>query len=224
MRVLMAEDDHLLGSAMHTALLRAGYAPDWVRNGRDFEGAMAAHRYSCAIIDLGLPDCRGEDLLKQIRTHKTHLPVIVVTGRGGFQDRIALLDAGADDCLTKPFDLNELTARMRSVMRRSSGEDGEAETLSHGNLSLCPSTYSAKWKGTDVSLTHREYAVLEALVRRKGQVLTRARLEEALYGWGEEIGSNTVEVYIHFLRRKFHYGLIQTVRGLGYQLWPAEYV
>ena len=223
MRLLLVEDDQLLGRAMQISLLRAGYAADWVRSGRDFDTAMSTHRYGCAILDLGLPDRPGEELLHEARSRRTRIPFIVVTARGGIQDRIALLDAGADDYLTKPFDLDELTARIRSVTRRAAESESEEETLSYGNLHLSPATYVATWNGKDILLTHREYAVLEALVRRKGQVLTRARLEEALYGWGEEIGSNTVEVYIHFLRRKIHYGIIETVRGLGYQLSSIEH-
>ncbi|MEP7295980.1 MAG: response regulator transcription factor [Burkholderiales bacterium] len=221
MRLVVAEDDQLLGSAVQTILVRAGYAVDWVQTGREFESAIATHRYDCAVLDLGLPDTTGETLLKQLRARREQLPVIVVTARGGVQDRVTLLDHGADDYLVKPFDLDELSARIRSVMRRAPNGDGTAEALIHGALRLFPQRYSASWYDQEVVLTHREYWVLEALVRRKAQVLTRAQLEEALYGWGEEIGSNTVEVYIHFLRRKLHPGLIQTVRGLGYQLAPV---
>jgi DNA-binding response OmpR family regulator len=223
MRLLLVEDDRLLGSAMQTSLVRAGYAADWVQTGRDFDGALATHEYECAVLDLGLPDTSGAMLLRQIRARKEHMPVIVVTARGGLQDRISLLDDGADDYLVKPFDLDELAARIRSVVRRAAKDDATSDVLCHGSLRLFPQRYSATWNDRDVPLTHREYSVLEALVRRKGQVLTRARLEEALYGWGEEPDSNTVEVYIHFLRRKFHSGLIQTIRGLGYQLASADH-
>jgi len=223
MRVLIAEDDPMLGSAMQSTLGRAGYAADWVQTGRDFQGAVLTHQYDCAILDLGLPDVTGEALLREVRSGRAHLPVIVVTARGGVQDRIALLDWGADDYLVKPFDLNELTARIRSVMRRTSKDDDAATALCHGSLRLFPQRYSASWRDREIPLTHREFSVLETLLRKKGQVLTRAQLGESLYGWGEEVDSNTVEVYVHFLRRKFHPGLIQTVRGLGYQLGPAEH-
>jgi DNA-binding response OmpR family regulator len=223
MRVIVAEDDRLLGSAIQTALSRAGYAADWVNTGREFNGAIATHQYDCAILDLGLPDTTGDALLRHVRARREHLPVIVVTARGGVHDRIALLDQGADDYLVKPFDLDELTARIRSVMRRSLKDDGTSDVLSHGALRLFPQRYCATWHDREIALTHREFSVLEALVRRKSQVLTRAQLEEALYGWGEEVDSNTVEVYIHFLRRKLHPGLIQTVRGLGYQLAPQHH-
>ena len=223
MRLLVAEDDRLLGSAIQTTLLRAGYAADWVQTGREFDGAIAMHQYECAVLDLGLPDTTGDVLLRQVRARRGKLPIIIVTARGGLQDRISLLDDGADDYLVKPFDLNELTARIRSVLRRSSKDDADSDVLRHGSLQLFPQRYSATWQDKNVPLTHREFSVLEALVRRKTQVLTRARLEEALYGWGEEVDSNTVEVYIHFLRRKFHSGLIQTVRGLGYQLAPVDH-
>ena len=222
MRLVVAEDDQLLGSAMQAALIRAGYAVDWVRTGREFDSAIATHRYDCAVLDLGLPDATGEALLQRLRARRRQLPVIVVTARGGVQDRVTLLDHGADDYLAKPFDLDELCARIRSVMRRAPNDDGTVDVLIHGALRLFPQRYTASWHDQEVTLTHREYWVLEALVRRKTQVLTRAQLEEALYGWGEEVDSNTVEVYIHYLRRKLHPGLIQTVRGLGYQLAPVS--
>lgn len=224
MRLLIAEDDRLLGSAMQTTLVRAGHAVDWVQTGRDFDGAVSTHCYECAVLDLTLPDTTGEALLQRVRSSHGHLPVIVVSARGGIRDRVALLDLGADDYLVKPFDLDELLARIRSVMCRAAKDDGTAGTLSHGPLRLFPQRYSASWQGQEVVLTHREYWVLEALVRRRMQVVTRAQLEEALYGWGTEVDSNTVEVYVHFLRRKFHPGLIQTVRGLGYQLAPEPNV
>ena len=223
MRLLVAEDDGLLGNAMHTSLLRAGYAADWVQTGHDFRGAIASHKYDCAVLDLGLPDVTGEILLRHVKSRHARLPVIVVTARRGVQDRVTLLDEGADDFMVKPFDLNELAARIRCVVRRASREDDDgAEALSHGPLKLFPQRVSASWNDVDVALTHREFSVLEVLLRKKNQVLSRAQLEEALYGWGEEVDSNAIEVYIHFLRRKFHPGLIHTVRGVGYQLAPAN--
>jgi DNA-binding response OmpR family regulator len=222
MRLLIAEDDRLLGSAIQSTLARAGYAIDWVQTGRDFGSALALHEYDCAVLDLGLPDTSGDVLLRRVRTRRVRIPVIVITARGDVADRIALLDEGADDYLVKPFDLNELNARIRSVMRRATHDPASSDVLVHGALNLFPQRYAVTWRGADVSLTHREFAVLEALVRKRNQVMSRAQLQESLYGWGEEVDSNTVEVYVHFLRRKIHPELIETIRGLGYRL-ATEY-
>jgi DNA-binding response OmpR family regulator len=222
MRLLVVEDDDLLGSALHKELTRFGYAVDWIAKGADLDIAMRTHEYSCVLLDLGLPDIGGETLLKTIRARSPGMSVVVMTARGGIQDRVALLDIGADDYMVKPIDLDELGARLRAVVRRAqASQEGRAET-EHGGLKLYPSRRMATWKGEPVPLTNKEYWLLETFLRKKHQVLTRAQLEEALYGWGEEIGSNAVEVYIHYLRRKFGSGLIQTVRGVGYQLGPEE--
>lgn len=218
MRLLVVEDDDLLGSALHKGLTRFGYAVDWIVKGADLEIAMRTHEYSCVLLDLGLPDIGGETLLKTIRAMSPGMSVVVLTARGGIQDRVALLDIGADDYMIKPIDMDELAARLRAVLRRaSSSHEGRAE-IEHGALKLFPARRMATWKDQPVPLTNKEYWLLETLLRKKNQVLTRAQLEEALYGWGEEIGSNAVEVYIHYLRRKFGTGLIQTVRGVGYQI------
>jgi DNA-binding response OmpR family regulator len=220
MRLLVVEDDDLLGSALHKGLTRFGYAVDWIVKGGDLDIAMRTHEYTCILLDLGLPDVSGEALLKAIRLINPGISVVVMTARGGIQDRVALLDIGADDYMVKPIDIDELGARLRAVLRRTHAtQEGKAE-IEHGLLKLFPSRRMATWKGDPVPLTNKEYWLLETLLRRKNQVLTRAQLEEALYGWGEEIGSNAVEVYIHYLRRKFGSALIQTVRGVGYQLGP----
>ena len=222
MRLLIVEDDELLGSAVHKGLARSGYAVDWIRNGADLALAMRIHLYECVLLDLGLPDVSGESLLKAIRMRDPGVSVIVMTARGGVQDRVALLDIGADDYMVKPVDLDELTARVRAVQRRRLvANEGGAE-LEHGALRLYPSRRVATWRGETVALTNKEYWVLETFLRKKNQLLTRAQIEEALYGWGEEIGSNAVEVYIHYLRRKLGAGVIHTVRGVGYQLGPPE--
>ena len=222
MRLLLAEDDSMLGGALQKGLSRAGFAVDWVLKGRDFSDSLATQRYDFVILDLGLPDHSGESLLQELRGKHKRMPVIVVTARGGIHDRVALLDMGADDYLVKPFDLDELTARVRSVLRRSPVDDDKAGAFAHGPLRLYPQRHCATWEDEPVSLTRREFWVLEALVRRKNQVSTRAQLEEALYGWGEEVESNAIEVYIHFLRRKLGAGLIHTIRGVGYQLAPLR--
>jgi DNA-binding response OmpR family regulator len=218
MRLLVVEDDDILGSAVQKSLTRFGYAVDWIRKGSDLAIAMRTHEYDGVLLDLGLPDACGEVLLKSIRARKPGMWVVVMTARGGIQDRISLLDIGADDYMVKPVDLDELGARLRAVARRvHSRRDSEIE-IEHGALKLIPARRAATWQGEPVQLTNKEYWLLETFLRKKNHILTRAQLEEALYGWGEEVGSNTVEVYIHFLRRKFSNSLIETVRGLGYQL------
>lgn len=222
MRVLVVEDDDLLGSAVQKGLIRVGYAVDWIRRGADLAISMATHEYECVLLDLGLPDIGGENLLQGIRSRDPGVSVVVMTARGGVQDRIRLLDIGADDYMIKPIDLDELAARLRAVMRRARSADADGSNIEHGALILVPARRAAVWRGKPQTLTNKEYWLLETFVRRKNQVLTRAQLEEALYGWGEEVGSNAVEVYIHYLRRKFGNGLIMTVRGVGYQLCAAE--
>jgi DNA-binding response OmpR family regulator len=220
MRLLLVEDDQLFGSAVQKSLARTGYAVDWTQNGNDASLALRSQHYECALLDLGLPDVSGESLLKSIRLRHPALSVAVVTARGSIHDRVSMLDMGADDYMVKPVDLDELGARLRALARRHlpSEPDAEDVKLSHGALTLIPSRHLALWRGEAVQLTTKEYCVLETFVRRKQHVLTRAQLEESLYGWGQENCSNTVEVYIHFLRRKFCHGLIETVRGVGYRL------
>jgi DNA-binding response OmpR family regulator len=222
MRLLVVEDDDLLGSALHRGLTRFGYAVDWITKGSDLEISMRTHDYSCVLLDLGLPDISGEALLRNIRALNPGMSVVVMTARGGIQDRVALLDIGADDYMIKPIDIDELAARLRAVLRRVRAPHESRTEVEHGSLKLFPSRRMATWRGEPVPLTNKEYWLLETLLRKKQQVLTRAQLEEALYGWGEEIGSNAVEVYIHYLRRKFGAGLILTIRGVGYQLGPAN--
>ena len=221
MRILEVEDDDMLGLAVQTGLKQLGFAVDWVSSGADAAVAVTTHQYDAVMLDLGLPDMSGESLLKLIRARNPGIVVMVMTARYGIRDRVNLLDIGADDYMVKPVDLDELSARLRAVMRRvGTNPPQEGEEL--GALKLFPARRAASWQGRPVELTNKEYWLLETLVRRRHQVLTRAQLEEALYGWGEEIGSNAVEVHIHFLRRKFTAGLIQTIRGVGYQLSSEE--
>lgn len=222
MRLLVVEDDHLFGSAVTKALTQRGYAVDWIRKGADLAAAMVTHDYDCVLLDLGLPDIAGETLLQRIHARDPGVSVLVVTARGDVQDRVRLLDIGADDYLTKPVDLDELAARLRAVARRSPSDSRVEPNLEHGALVLVPSRRTALWRGEPMTLTSKEYWLLETFVRRKNQVLTRAQLEETLYGWGEEICSNVVEVYVHNLRHKLGNGLIQTVRGFGYQIADAD--
>jgi DNA-binding response OmpR family regulator len=218
MRLLIVEDDDLLGEAVQKGLSRDGYAVDWICKGSDLPGAICTHQYDAVLLDLGLPDTSGEALLGYIRQHRPDVPVLVMTARGAIHDRVSLLDIGADDYMVKPIDLEELEARLRAVIRRMRSTPETEIEIEHRELKLVPARRSATWNGIPVQLTNKEYWLLETLVRKKNRIVTRAQLEEALYGWGEEIGSNAVEVYVHFLRRKFCNDLIQTVRGVGYQL------
>lgn len=218
MRLLLVEDNELLGSGMCRGLARAGYAVDWVRSGRDVLAALAAYDYECVLLDLGLPEVSGDTLLRSIREHHVGVSVIVVTARGGVRDRVQMLDLGADDFMVKPVDLEELCARVRAVLRRGRATTPGPGEAAHGPLKLYPLRRTASWHDNLVPLTNREFWLLESFMRRKNEVLSRTQLEEALYSWGAEVESNAVEVHVHHLRRKFSPALIQTVRGIGYQL------
>jgi DNA-binding response OmpR family regulator len=222
MRMLLVEHDAKWGDLIQKALVRAGYAVDWVRSGLDFDGAIANHLYDFAVVRVDMPEDDGADLLKRLHAHTRRTPVIAICAGASVQQRISILDLGADDFLVKPFDLEELTARIRSILRRTPTDTADTGAAVHGALSLFPLRFAATWAGEPVSLTHREFWVLEVLVRRKNQVLTRAQIEEALYGWGAEVESNAIEVYIHMLRRKFGANLIHTIRGVGYQIAPVN--
>ncbi len=216
MRLLLVEDDSMIGAAAQEGLRREGHTVDWVRDGREAEVAVAGADYDLVLLDLGLPRRDGLSVLKAWRARGNDVPVVIITARDAVSDRIAGLDAGADDYLVKPFDLDELSARVRAVLRRRAGRS--AATIAVGPLELDTASRRARWKGEDVALSAREYALLEALADRPGAYLTRSQLEERLYGWGEEIASNAVEVHIHALRRKLEPGFIRNVRGLGYTL------
>ena len=219
MRLLLLEDDSSFGSAICKGLLRFGYAADWVRSGKEALSALAGHEYSCILLDLSLPDMGGEAVLEGLRGQATRPAVIVITARTGVAERIRLLDIGADDYMVKPVDLGELSARVRAVLRRK--VMGERPSAGRSSLVLSSSSCSATWNGHHVPLTKKEFWLLESFLRKKNQILTRAQLEEALYRWGEEVMSNAVEVHVHYLRRKFAPGIIETVRGVGYQLGPG---
>lgn len=219
MRLLLVEDDSMIGEAARQGLRQEGHTVDWVRDGREADAAVAAAPYDAVLLDLGLPRRDGLSLLKSWRAHSVTVPVLIITARDAVSDRVAGLDAGADDYLVKPFDLDELSARVRAVARRRSGR---AESVIRiGDLEIESATKHVRWKGADITLSPREYALLEALANRPGAYLTRAQLEERLYGWDEEIASNAVEVHIHGLRRKLDPELIRNVRGMGYTLAKA---
>lgn len=222
MRLLLVEDDPMIGESLRGALRLEGHAVDWVMTALAADASIASERFDLVLLDLGLgaPPARdGVDVLRTLRAAHDATPVIVLTARDARGDRVAGLDAGADDYLVKPFEFDELTARMRAVMRRHSGR-GEP-LLSHGGVVLDPSTRLVTLHGQPVALSRRELAVLEALLARPGAVLSRAQLEDRLYGWGEEIESNAVSVYVHQLRRKLGADFIGNVRGVGYFIGPA---
>ncbi|CAN5450444.1 response regulator [soil metagenome] len=235
MRLLLIEDDSMIGESLRSALRLEGYAVDWVRDVAAANATLASERFDLVLLDLGLPiggaqgsrpgqaasasqtaaqPTGGLDVLRALRARQDATPVIVLTARDGPGDKVAGLDAGADDYLVKPFDLDELAARIRAVLRRHSGR--AQPVLAHAGVTLDPATRQVTCNGAAVLLSSREFAVLEALMLRPGALLSRAQLEDRLYGWGEEIESNAVSVYIHQLRRKLGADFIQNVRGVGY--------
>lgn len=216
MRILLVEDDPMVGAAVRKGMQQDGHTVDWVREVGAAEAALDAGTFEFMLLDLGLPGKSGLELLAALRRAANPLPVIVCTARDAVGDRIRGLDLGADDYLVKPFALDELSARIRAVMRRRLGQAGGL--LRHGPLTLDPATHEVFLHAQPVALSGREFAILEALMERPSAVLSRARIEERLYGWDEEVASNAVEVHIHKLRRKLGEGTIRTVRGLGYSL------
>ncbi|MEO8654624.1 MAG: response regulator transcription factor [Ramlibacter sp.] len=214
MRLLLVEDDMMIGEAVLDALRDEHYAVDWVRDGVMADTALRSESYDLVLLDLGLPRRDGLDVLRTLRARHQTMPVLVATARDAIGDRIAGLDAGADDYVVKPYDTDELLARIRALIRRSAGR--AEPVFSHKGVSLNPATREASVNGAPVSLSAREWAVLEPLLARPGVVFSRAQIEEKLYGWKDDISSNAVEVYVHGLRKKLGSELIQTVRGLGY--------
>jgi two-component system response regulator QseB len=216
MRLLLAEDDPMIGKSVQIGLKREGYAVDWVQDGVAAELALAGGVYELLLLDLGLPRRSGLDILAGLRAKKNPIPVLILTAQDAVADRVKGLDAGADDYLVKPFDLDELTARIRALLRR---RGGRAEpVIEHGALRVDPVGHEVFLNGEPVALSAREFALLRALLERPGAPLSRKQLEDRIYGWGEEVESNTVEVYIHALRRKLGAEWILNVRGVGYLL------
>ena len=214
MRVLLVEDDGMIAQGLQTALRQSSYAVDWVADGKSAEAALQDSVFDLVLLDLGLPLRDGLHVLRAMRQRGDATPVIILTARDETQQRIAGLDAGADDYIVKPFDLDEVMARMRSVLRRAAGRGDPA--IQHGDLRLDPVSRTVERNGTPVSLSAHEFSVLEALLQRPGAVLSRSQLEDRLYGWDDQIGSNAIEVYIHGLRRKLGNDAIRTLRGVGY--------
>jgi DNA-binding response OmpR family regulator len=214
MRVLLVEDDRMIGESLRTALRRSGYAVDWVRDGKAADSTMATERFDLVLLDLGLPQRDGIDVLQALRARGDRTPVIIVTARDARDARVRGLDAGADDYVVKPFELDDLLARMRAVARRQAGR--AESTVEVAGVALDSATREVRRDGVPVVLSSREYAVLEALMARPGAILSRAQLEDRLYGWGEELESNAISVYVHQLRKKLGDNFIHTVRGVGY--------
>lgn len=218
MRLLLVEDDAMIGNSIRAGLRQDGYSVDWLRDGAAAELATQTTTYDAILLDIGLPKKSGLELLAQWRKQKNAVPVLIITARDAVSDRIRGLDSGADDYLVKPFDFDELAARLRALLRRRGGR--ASPQLEHGALRLDPASHQVWLNEVEIKLSGREFAVLHALLEQPGVPLSRAQLEDRLYGWEEEIGSNAVEVYIHSLRRKLGNDWVRNVRGVGYMLPP----
>jgi DNA-binding response OmpR family regulator len=216
MRILLVEDDKQLGESLKTALVFEGYAVDWLERGDHVMPAVKVTPYDLIVLDVGLPIMNGFQVVSQLRTEKCLLPVLMLTALDAVPDRIKGLDSGADDYLTKPFDIDELSARIRSLMRRSDGPI--VAVISCADIEFNPVERSVKHAGEAIDLTAKELAILEILLRNKERFVTKTRLEEGIYGWGDEVSSNTVEVYISKLRKRFGSKRIQTMRSIGYRI------
>ena len=217
MRVLLVEDDAMIGEAIQGALKDASYAADWVKNGQTALTTLGCQRYDLVLLDLGLPGKDGLAVLSSIRSKGNPVPLLIITARDGLDDRLRGLDGGADDYVLKPFEMAELLARMRAVLRRKGG--GATLMLSNGVVSLDPATHEAAVNdGVSTQLSNREFALLHALLARPGAILSRSDLEDRIYGWGEEVDSNAVEFIIHALRRKLGSDIIKNVRGIGWMV------
>ncbi|MFP5391242.1 MAG: response regulator [Gammaproteobacteria bacterium] len=217
MRLLLVEDDTMIGEVVLDLLRAEHYAVDWVKDGEMADTALLqSQSYDLVLLDLGLPRKDGLDVLRAMRARKDRTPVLIATARDSVEQRIAGLDAGADDYVLKPYDLDELLARIRALLRRAAGR--AEPVFEYNNIHIFPATREVTANGAPVTLSAREWAVLEALIARPGAVLSRAQLEEKLYSWRDEVSSNAVEVYIHGLRKKLGSDLIQNVRGVGYMV------
>jgi two-component system, OmpR family, response regulator len=216
MQIMLVEDDSLLADGIVRALKRDGFAVNWLSDGRAAQTSLVAEAPDVLVLDLGLPDMDGLELLAWLRGKGLQMPVLILTARDSTSDKVAGLDKGADDYLAKPFDIQELSARLRALERRL-GMDKQSE-IRNGTVLLDTAAHRVTVAGNEVSLSRREYMLLKALMEAAGSIQTRQALESKLYSWGEEVGSNTVEVHIHNLRKKLATDLIQTVRGIGYTI------
>ncbi len=218
MRLLLIEDDPMIGKSIREGLRREGYSVDWVRDGWAGERSVQEESYDLVMLDLGLPRRDGLQVLTGMRVSGKSVPVLVITARDDVDDRVKGLDAGADDYLVKPFSMSELSARIRALLRRGSGRPETA--LKHGELELDPVSREARLRGEPIALSQREFALLERLMRRPGAAVSKPVLEQSIYGWGEEVESNAIEVHVSNLRKKLGADLLQTVRGAGYRMSP----
>ncbi len=214
MRLLLVEDDEVLGDGLKAGLKQSGYTVDWVQDGQSADTAFVTDSFDVAVLDLGLPKMSGLEVLRNLRSRGDELPVLILTARDGVADRVAGLDSGADDYLTKPFDLDELCARLRALQRRKAGR--AEPVIEHGAVKLDPAAHQVFLDGELVNLSMREFVLLQHLMENVGRVIPRARLEQKLYGWESEVESNSLEVFVHHLRKKLGANLIRTVRGVGY--------
>ena len=218
MRILLVEDDELLGSGLSDALTRAQYPHEWVKDGRAALAAALSSEFDLLVLDLGLPGLDGIEVLKQFRARGGTTPVLVLSARDTTRDRVLGLNTGADDYLVKPFDLEELLARVRAIERRRSG--GSTNQLRHGDLVLDLAGMTVSRGGNPVELQRREFMLLKKLIENPSQIFSRAQLEESIYGWEGDVESNTIDVHVHHLRRKLYPEVIKTVRGVGYRIDP----
>ena len=216
MRLLLVEDDGLLGDGIRNGLKQQDFAVEWLRDGQSAVHSLLHEHYDAVVLDLGLPKMHGLDVLREVRSKGISIPVLILTAQDAVEDRIAGLDAGADDYLIKPFDLDELYARIRALLRRSAGR--AEPKIVYGEIEIDPAAHQVILAGRIVELSRREYAVLLELMQNRGRVMSRTRLEEGLYEWGEQVESNTVEVHVHHLRKKLGSELIRTIRGVGYMI------
>jgi two-component system response regulator QseB len=220
MRLLLVEDDYMLGDSIRKGFYPYGFTVDWTQDGIAAEAALAVESYAAILLDLALPRKSGMEVLRKLRSTSNRTPVIILSAADRVLNRIEGLDAGADDYLSKPFDLDELAARIRALVRRSSGR--ASSVLTHGDLQFDPAGNIVTYHGKTIALSARELMVLAALIEKPGAVLSRAQLIDKVYGWNDEVESNTIEVHIHALRKKLSPGLIQNIRGLGYMLAVNE--
>jgi DNA-binding response OmpR family regulator len=220
MRLLLIEDNDSIGKGLYSGLNQAGYAVDWVRDGETAQSAFVTEDYDVAVLDLGLPRKSGIEVLSELRARGSKVPVLILTAKDTVDDRIIGLDQGADDYMIKPFDLDELQARLRAILRRSSGR--ATPKLVHGDIELDPASHTVIKNGAIVELTPRAFDILQSLMENQGRVMSRSRLEESMYSWKDEIESNAVEVHIHQIRKKLGNELIRTIRGVGYIMDKAK--
>lgn len=220
MRILLVEDDELLGDGLRTGLIQYGYAVDWLKDGLSADQALKTENFDLVVLDLGLPKMPGITVLQNLRSRGQTMPVLILTARESVDDRVKGLDSGADDYLTKPFDLDELCARLRALQRRFSSR--AEPLLVHEQITLDPASHTVTFNSENINLSRREFALLHKLLENAGRVLSREHLTQSLYGWGEDVDSNALEVHIHNLRKKFGQEFIRTIRGIGYMIDKAK--